>query len=457
LGNSDLASLITFRKTDALGADVAFTATISTDKKLITVSPTANLDNLQAYYLAIAPVEDGFGNEAILKSTTFTTISSTTPALTLTSPVGGETVIANNPFTFTWSSANVTNVNLEVWVPDNTTRVYSWVPIASNISATAGKYDFIIPGDATYGTDYKIRISDASNASLNSVSGSFTLYSNATSITNLRATTIVNDIVRLSGEVTMTFKRATGNSKYIQDAASGLLIYDQSGVLTTPLNVGDNFTGLIGKIATYGGVIEIIPVSPVVNVTSTGNTPAIPEMTLTEYNTNYATYESRLIKLTDVTWPIANGTLPFTTAANFDVTDGTATITFRTFATGESDIIGSIIPTAHRRITCIAGFYNTTVQVSSRTLADFDFLSSAELASADKPVIFPVPARDVLTIRNISNISHADILDASGRIIRSVNVATEDELVIPVSDLKKGIYFLRLTTPTGKVTSKFVK
>jgi hypothetical protein len=105
-------------------------------------------------------------------------------------------------------------------------------------------------------------------------------------------------------------------------------------------------------------------------------------------------------------------------------------------------------------------FYTTTgtvVQVQPRTLADFDFLEAAELTSADKPVVYPIPARDVLRIKNIANVSHADILDASGRVIRSASVNGDDEVAIPVSDLKKGMYFLRLTTPSGKVTTKFIK
>jgi hypothetical protein len=340
------------------------------------------------------------------------------------------------------------------------TRIYSWVPIVTGAAASAGKYDYTIPADAHYGNQYKIRLSDASNSSVNSVSGVFNLIAYASSLTDLRTNNIVDDIVRLGGEVTMTFKRATGNTKYIQDAAAGIMIYDASGILTTTLNIGDNFKGLEGKIATYGGVKEIVPTKATVTVTSTGNTVTAPEMTLTSYSTNYAAYESRLIILTDVYFPDATGSSTFATASNNNLTDGTTTITFRTFATGESNIVGAVIPTSHIKMTCIAGFYtstSTTVQVSGRTLSDFEILTAVEKTPAANPVIFPVPARDMLTIRNINNIRYAEILDATGKIIRSANISSDSEINIPVSDLKKGMYFLRLTTPTGKVTSKFIK
>jgi hypothetical protein len=463
--DADLASLVTFKKTNGSGSDVPFTATINTAKKVITITPSASLDNSQLYYLAVGAVKDASGNQSTASNVTFTTIAAATPTVTLTYPAGGETFYAGDPVTFTWTSANVTTVNVEVYVPDNITRIYSWVPIITGATASAGKYDYIIPTDAHYGTQYQIRLSDAANSSVNSTSTPFTMIGYASSLTDLRAHNIVNDIVRLGGEVTITFKKVTGNSKYIQDASAGILIYDLAGVLTTPLNIGDNFKGLEGKIATYGGVKELIPTKATVTVTTTGNTVAAPEMTLTDYNTNYAAYESMLIKLTDVTFPDATVGMTFAPSTNYNLSDGTTTVTFRTFAYIDSiysDIVKlkQAVPTSHIKMTCIAGFYTsttTTVQVYSRTLSDFEILTAAEKVSASVPVFYPVPAREMLTVRNISNIRHAEILDASGRVIRSVNISGENEINIPVSDLARGFYFLRLTTPNGKVTSKFIK
>jgi hypothetical protein len=63
--NSNVEGLITFKKTDAAGDDVAFSATIA-DGKVITIVPAAELENEQLYYLAVAPVEDAAGNESYL-------------------------------------------------------------------------------------------------------------------------------------------------------------------------------------------------------------------------------------------------------------------------------------------------------------------------------------------------------------------------------------------------------
>lgn len=72
--DANVATLITFKETDDAGADVAFTATIDAEKKVITITPDANLAYAQVYYVAIAPVEDDSDNATSSSSFTFTTM-----------------------------------------------------------------------------------------------------------------------------------------------------------------------------------------------------------------------------------------------------------------------------------------------------------------------------------------------------------------------------------------------
>jgi hypothetical protein len=461
LTDADLASLVTFKKTSSTGDPVTFTATISASKKVITVTPSATLDNSQVYYLAIGAVKDASGNQTTGSNITFTTIAAATPTITLTYPVGGEVMYAGQAAAITWTSANITNVFVEVFAPDNdVSRVFSWIPFVPTTPAAAGHVDIVVPPDAPYGTVYKIRISDLDNPAVISTGSDFTVIPVATSLTDLRARCIVNDIVKLSSEVTMTFKRATGNQKYIQDANAGLLIYDPSAVLTTTLAVGDNFTGLEGKIATYGGVLEIIPTKTTVNITSSGNTVTIPAMTVLDFNTNYATYESMLIKITNVSFPDATGTATFAAAVTtplYTVTDGTNSVAFYTFKSGEGDIVGSVIPAGKYDVTALALRFNTTPQIASRTIADFQFLTGIERTTDIKAELYPVPATDLLQVRNIRNVKTYEILDATGRMIRKSNVSSDSDLNIPVSELKHGIYYIRFNTPDGRVIRKFIK
>lgn len=72
--DADLQTLVIFKKTDASGPAVPFTATIDATKTIITITPGSNLLNSQLYYLAVGPVQDGAGNTSTLQSATFTTV-----------------------------------------------------------------------------------------------------------------------------------------------------------------------------------------------------------------------------------------------------------------------------------------------------------------------------------------------------------------------------------------------
>ena len=457
LVNADLSTLVTFKKTDGSGADVAFTATIDAAKKVITVTPAAALDNSQIYYVAIGPVEDALGNESTLKSVSFTTVSAVTPTVTVTGPAGGEVFHAGDPATITWTSANIENVKIEVWARQDAT-LWEWITLVASMPAAAGKFDLTIAADAMYGIEYKIRISDVTNSAVNSVSPNFTIIGVATSLTDLRTNFLIGDIVKISSEVTVTFLRpANRNQKYLQDAGAGLLIDDASGVLTTVVAIGDNISGLEGTLGSYGGVLQIVPTVSTVTVVSSGNTVTIPEMTIPQYTANYQNYESMLIKLKDVYFQGADGSATFASSANYTLTDGTNTVTFRTFYAGDGNIVGTVIPVSHLNVTAIAGFFNATIQVYSRTTSDFEVLTGMTDASFKEISMYPVPATSILGVHNMRNVKNIEILDLSGKVVMSVSNGNDDEIQIPVSKLNKGMYFIRFSTTDGKVIKRFIK
>jgi len=83
IANGDLASLITLKKTNSSGADIAYTATVapSGSGNQITVDPTANLESNEIIYLALngGLVRDKAGNQITsAQSVTFTTVDNST-------------------------------------------------------------------------------------------------------------------------------------------------------------------------------------------------------------------------------------------------------------------------------------------------------------------------------------------------------------------------------------------
>ena len=93
--NANIASLITLKLTNSVGADVPFSATIDVNKKIITVNPTADLTEAQVYYLAYANVEDLVGNLRASENITFTAAPDTiAPTATSFFPVDNNTTTA---------------------------------------------------------------------------------------------------------------------------------------------------------------------------------------------------------------------------------------------------------------------------------------------------------------------------------------------------------------------------
>jgi hypothetical protein len=68
--------------------------------------------------------------------------------------------------------------------------------------------------------------------------------------------------------------------------------------------------------------------------------------------------------------------------------------------------------------------------------------------------VYPNPAKNQLTINVAQQIEIITIVDITGKAIKSI---TPTSKTIDVSELTKGIYFLKVKTTTSIVTSKFIK
>ncbi|NRA12557.1 MAG: T9SS type A sorting domain-containing protein, partial [Crocinitomicaceae bacterium] len=75
--------------------------------------------------------------------------------------------------------------------------------------------------------------------------------------------------------------------------------------------------------------------------------------------------------------------------------------------------------------------------------------------------IFPNPVQDKLYVKNETNgepFNELTIIEATGKIVKSIDVTMIVEPVIDVSDLNQGVYFLNVAFADGTtVQKKFVK
>jgi len=453
LENIDLTSIVSFKKTNSGGADVPYTAVIDAAKKVITITPSSTLDNSQVYYLAVGAIEDASGNESTGTGITFTTISASTPVVTLTNPVGGETFYAGDNININWYSASITNVKIEAWTVSSA-RTWSWSEIVASTPASAGTLAFIILSDAIYGTQYKLRISDATNSAVYSESGNFTCITVATSLSDLKARCIIDDIVKIGSEVILTFKTGT-KDYYIQDAGAGILLYDSYLKITTAYNQYDGITGLTGVVATYNDILEIIPNADPGAPSSTGNSVTPIILTAAALNTNYETYESMLVKLKDMTFADAGSSFVINTAYSISDASG-ATAFFTKFSS--VDYLGTTIPAGTCNVTGLCVPSGTTARVAARNLLDFTITTGMEeYSSTNKINMYPVPASSVLNVHSVPNLKSIEILDVTGKVIKTINTGTDELIQVPVTSLRRGMYLIRFNTTEGKVVKRFVK
>ncbi|GMU07047.1 lamin tail domain-containing protein [Corallococcus caeni] len=87
----------------------------------------------------------------------------------VTAPNGGETLQAGTTFNITWTSSNVSQVNI-TYTLDGTV----WRALASNVAASTGRYTWTVPSESS--TAARVRVADAARADVADVSdGAFTM------------------------------------------------------------------------------------------------------------------------------------------------------------------------------------------------------------------------------------------------------------------------------------------
>jgi endonuclease/exonuclease/phosphatase family metal-dependent hydrolase len=120
----------------------------------------------------------------VLTRYTFGSGGGTTPAVTVTSPNGGESWAGGGSRSITWTSSGVTNVKLEY-----TLNGSSWSVITASTAASAGSYAWTVPNTAT--TAAKVRVTDAANAAVTDASdAAFTI-----TVATTPAQVILNEIM----------------------------------------------------------------------------------------------------------------------------------------------------------------------------------------------------------------------------------------------------------------------
>ena len=279
-------------------------------------------------------------------------------------------------------------------------------------------------------------------------------YNVVANLAALRADVIANGAnkyYQISSNPVITYARTTRNQKYIQDGTAGILIDDNTAVISTPMVSGDAISGLKGQASLFSGVLQLLPTVNA-SVASSGNVVTPQVVTAADITANIEAYESELVQINNATFTTADGVITFTASTNYNLNDG-SDIAFRTLF-AEANYIGTIVPQgAANRVVLVAEF-NGTAQVVARSTSDVT-LSTIGFDAISGLKMYPNPVKDGnLFIASDSNLEkNIAIYDIVGKEVFSGKVANG---AINISTLNTGVYMVKITEEGKTANRKLV-
>ncbi|NVK51797.1 MAG: T9SS type A sorting domain-containing protein [Flavobacteriaceae bacterium] len=317
------------------------------------------------------------------------------------------------------------------------------------------------PISVTAGSTYiaTAELVDNSGNSLNpkvekSITFSVATYTEVADLAALRAGT-EGMYYKVTGGVAITYNAGNSrNQRYIQDATAGILIDDSAGTITTNYNVGDGLVNIVGKLSSFAGVLQLVPTADYGAAATTGNAVAAQTVTIVNLNANLDMYESEWIKINGVTFADADGTKVFEAGKNYNISDGTNTLVFRTNFSG-ADFIGQIIPTGTVNITGLAAEFNGTAQIFATATANI--VLGVEKNNIQGFTAYPNPVRNGrLTVStNSATKKEVTIFNVLGKRVFT-QTFTGNNKQLDVSRINPGIYIMKVVEDEKIATKKLV-
>ena len=220
--NSNIASLIALKDSNLNGSDLEFTATIDTDKKIITIDPNNNFSLGQTVYVSISAVEDASANETSLSSSTFT-VTTTGAAIATIVPTNSSTdIVASSNITIGFNTAmrnlndsEITNNNVNSLITlRNTNSSGTAIPFTASINSAKNVITINPIGDFSSGQNVYVAIGttveDAFNNAVSAVSSVFTIIDNAVPTFTFNPVDSDTNVI-VSSNITITFNELIRN------------------------------------------------------------------------------------------------------------------------------------------------------------------------------------------------------------------------------------------------------
>jgi len=141
-------------------------------------------------------------------------------------------------------------------------------------------------------------------------------------------------------------------------------------------------------------------------------------------------------------------TLPVGTSAIPVITYTTANVNANVVVTNPTNLFG----TEAERTASIVVTAENGITVKTYTIVFTVDNTGINYNTGAKLNLYPVPAYNEITISGLAKVNKLELMDITGKVLRKIEI-TGDEVTVNISDLQKGLYFMR----TESQTLKFVK
>ena len=305
----------------------------------------------------------------------------------------------------------------------------------------------------TDGMSYDVTVELVDGAVIASDMVSFSVLSESTvaTIAELRASPL-GEVYTLTGEALITYLTDFRNQKHIEDATAGILIDDSPGVIAGAFEVGDGITGLTGTLGEFNNTLQFVPVVDPGAASSTGNTLTPQVVTFAELNANSESYESELVQVIAVDFD--NTEVNFFNGLEIPMTQGADMFNFRTAF--NEDYSEGIVPTTSTDVTGVILDRSGDYFLMARFATDFSVdVLSVDGFETSVFSVYPNPTATGKVTISSANAS-AVTVNAFDVLGKQVISTTLENNTLDVSNLKAGIYILKISQENTSVTKKLV-
>ena len=183
----------------------------------------------------------------------------------------------------------------------------------------------------------------------------------------LRDMPVDGTMYKYTGDAVIVAMDSFRNRKFIQDETAAMLIDDQPGTISTPYDLYDVITNVVGQLNVY---YDMLRFQPEVNTEpATQNTPVEPAVF--EMGAVASDDQAKLIKFESITFVDIDAGQTFSNGTNYTITDGLEEFVVRTDF-WNVDYIGEEIPLTAISLAGVVLQYQETLQLIPRFAADFD-------------------------------------------------------------------------------------